>query len=205
MFEFLEKGELVSLALEDENALRFAKRRVAKEKGAGERIREFWRKRRTNYKHRDENLPREEQLQSTKKFITCPSRTPKKYMLCHTTDTVNLLRIKGTNVRSCTISGDCGEKIMKFHLVPCNKEKVFIVELPESLPIINVVYRVLFVEFDADDISGVQQKGEYIARDARREFMRKEHRFRHECSTKVVVRNGSIYPSELFGIPEMSF
>ncbi|AHC55062.1 hypothetical protein D1R32_gp345 [Tunisvirus fontaine2] len=201
MFEFLEKGELVSLALQDEDALRFAKRRVAKEKIAGERIREFWRKRSTNYKHRDEKLPREEQLQLIKKFVTCPFHSPKRYMLCRTiTDTVNLLRIKGTNVRSCTIYDECEYKIMKFHLVPCNKEKTFIVELPESLPIVIVFYRVLFVEFDADDIAGVQQKGEYIAGDARRKFLGEKYQFRHECSTKVIVRSGSIYPSYFFGI-----
>ncbi|AHA46355.1 hypothetical protein ISTM_457 [Insectomime virus] len=192
MCEFLEKRELVSLTLQDEEALKFAKRRVTKEKMAAERIREFWRKRRTNYKHRDEKFPREEQLQVLKKFTICGLYSPGKYTITRMTDTVNLLRIKGTNVRSCTISDSTGHKIMKFHLVPCNKEKTFIVELPESLLIILIVYRRTFAEFDADNVVSVEQKGEYICGDFRQGLVLRKYQFKHECSANGIIENGSI-------------
>lgn len=192
MREFLGKHEIVSLALQDHETLKFAKKRIRKEKAAAERIREFWKKRRTNYKHRDDKFPREEVLQVLKVFKACTPYSLKKYVLTRQTDTVNLLRVKGTNVRSCTISDTTGHKIMKFHLVPCNKEKTFILELPESLPIALVVYRQILVEFDADSIASVEQKGEFIRDDVRETFFRKEYQLKHECSANGIIGNGSI-------------
>ncbi|AQM73034.1 hypothetical protein B1750_gp053 [Noumeavirus] len=192
MCEFLGKREIVSLALQDHETLKFAKKRIRKEKAAAERIREFWKKRRTNYKHRDDKFPIEEILQVLKVFKACTPHSPKKYVLTRETDTVNLLRVKGTNVRSCTISDTTGHKIMKFHLVPCNKEKTFILELPESLPMVLVVYRQILVEFDADSIANVEQKGEFMREDVRQTFSRKEYQLKHECSANGIIGNGSI-------------
>nr|WNL49608.1 hypothetical protein MarFTMF_092 [Marseillevirus sp.] len=192
MFEFLEKGELVSYGLTEYESLKFAKKRIIKEKAAAERIREFWRKRRTNYKHRDDKFPKEEILQPLKGFKACTPQSPKKYVLTRQTDTVNLLRVKGTNVRSCTISDTTGHKIMKFHLVPSNKEKTFVLELPESLPMVLVVYRQILVEFDADSIVSVEQKGEFMRRDVRQIFCYKKYQFKHECSANGIIENGSI-------------
>ena len=81
---------------------------------------------------------------------------------------------------------------MKFHLLPCNKEKTFIVELPESLLIILVVYRRIFAEFDADNIVSVEQKGEYICGDFRQGLVLRKYQFKHECSANGIIENGSI-------------
>lgn len=192
MCEFLGKHEIISLALQDHETLKFAKKRIRKEKAAAERIREFWRKRRTNYKHRDDKFPREEILQVLNVFKACMPQSPTKYVLTRQSDTVNLLRVKGTNVRSCTISDTTGHKIMKFHLVPCNKEKTFILELPESIPVILVVYRQILVEFDANSIVSVEQKGEFISNGVRQTFVREKYQFKHECSANGIFENGSI-------------
>ncbi|AMQ10973.1 hypothetical protein [Brazilian marseillevirus] len=192
MFNYVGRKELVSLAVQDESSLKFLKKEIAREKIAAERIRDFWMKRRVNYSHRDDNFPVAQELQFLKKFTICGLHPPGKYLLARHTDTVNLLRVTGRNVRSCTISDATERKIMKFHLIPSKKKKTFIVELPESLPIILVVYRQVFVEFDADEVICVEQKGEFIDGHSRYHLCIEKYQFKHECSANAIIENGSI-------------
>ncbi|AHA46362.1 hypothetical protein ISTM_464 [Insectomime virus] len=193
MYEFLGKGELMSLALQDEEALKSAKRRTIKEKTSAEKIRDFWRKRRTNYKHRDDSFEKDWEMRRLHhKFTPCDVSSG-KYVLARRSDTVTLLKVTGRNVRKCTIS-DVENKILEFHLIPSNKEKTFIVELPESIPIVLIPFRETFVDFDADSVTKVEQKGDFITDDKRQSFQMTKYRFKHECSTGRLIEHGWASP-----------
>ncbi|ALX27622.1 hypothetical protein GMAR_ORF248 [Golden Marseillevirus] len=187
MLSHVRDRELVCIALQDDSVLKNLKKRDNSRKdGRRKNSGISGGRERSNYRHRDDKFPVETLYPKT--FVPC-QKVERGYLLDRDMDTITLLRIKGRNVRSCTLSTDSGNEIMKFHLVPNKKQKTFIVELPESIPLGMVYYTKILVSFDADEVTSIEQKGDYTDMNTRIKRSIQRFRFRHECSrTKSCLR-----------------
>lgn len=199
MFEFLRKRELVSSSLHDEEALVFSSKRILCEKMAGERIRNFWRKRRDVYTHKDDEGKDDKELaRELQMFRKCSKTANKRYQVSRSHDTASILRIKGKNVRKASmVSGN--HVILKFYLVPHQEKRTFIVELPVSVPtssfFVNTKRTLEMIEyvFDAEKIWSVEQKGSFLLSDFRLKMWTEGTRITHECSSGVFLTQEGIF------------
>lgn len=194
MFVFLKKREIVSSSLCDEDALIFSSKRILCEKMAGERIRNFWRKRRDVYTHKDDEGKDDKELaRELQMFRKCSKTANKRYQVSRSHDTASILRIKGKNVRKASmVSGN--HVILKFYLVPHQEKRTFIVELPISVPTCSLpTLEMTEYAFDAEKIWSVEQKGSFLLSDFRLKMWTEGTRITHECSSGVFLTQEGIF------------